>query len=369
MIIVKRKYIPTDASVIRTMALAKGLAEAGCDVQLYYLQKNPTAIPPTLEGMLTTRCLSQNCGTNSRLLWFLYGTISLLCNLKKGDDVVLGSFILPLLWLLSHRRIRLYHERTEYPPFLFSKTFLGRFEEKLYLRICRRTAGIFVITKKIKEYYITNGVREDKVHVINMVVDSKRFQGLRKSTSAPYIAYCGTISNYKDGVNTLLKAFGIFHKNVPEVKLCIYGATPSAKDFEENKEIIKSEGIEKFVEMPGRIPAHEIPIRLSNATALVLARPLNIQSQYGFPTKLGEYLLTANPVVVTKVGELELYLTDKKSCIFAEPDNPEDLAKQLQWVFQHRELALEIGLRGKDVALQSFNYLIEAKKIAQILCK
>ena len=43
---------------------------------------------------------------------------------------------------------------------------------------------------------------------------------------------------------------------------------------------------------------------------LVLARPDNIQAKGGFPTKLGEYLATGNPVVVTKVGEIPNYLID-----------------------------------------------------------
>lgn len=369
MIIVKRKYIPTDASVIRTMALAKGLAEQGCEVKLYYLQKNPTEQPPSGGGCLTIRCLSEDCESKSKLRCFLTGVFSLLKNLHKGDQVIMGSFILPVLWLLSFRSIQLYHERTEFPPLMFPKSLLGRIEEHFYMRICKRTAGIFVISNQIKEYFIHRGICEDKVHIINMVVDSNRFNGLVKTEVQPYIAYCGTVSNFKDGVDCLLKAFSVFHKKHKDVHLHIYGVTPHVKDRELNQSIIDENHLNEVVNMPGRIPANEIPLRLKNAVMLVLARPSNNQSKYGFPTKLGEYLLTGNPVVVTRVGELDHYLEDRVSCVFARPDDPDDLARQMEWVFENKELASKIGDEGRKVALCSFNYKIEASKIADILCK
>ena len=53
-----------------------------------------------------------------------------------------------------------------------------------------------------------------------------------------------------------------------------------------------------------------MPKYLCNAKLLALARPDSIQAQGGFPTKLGEYLATGRPVVVTKVGEIPDYLED-----------------------------------------------------------
>lgn len=369
MIIVKRKYISTDASVIRTMALAKGLAELGCDVNLWYIQKNPKEQLPSGENHLEIKCLSEACSSKSKLVCFIYGTLSLMHHLKKGDCVIMACFILPLLWLLSFFKIHLYHERTEFPPLMFSKSFIGKIEENIYIRVCKRIDGIFTITGQIKGYFVNCGVAENKVHVINMVVDSSRFENLGKNGEESYIAYCGTISNFKDGVDCLLEAFSLFHQKKPDVSLHIYGVTPSEKDREVNQKIISDNQLEKVIKMPGRIPSNEIPIRLKNAKALVLARPSNIQSQYGFPTKLGEYLLTGNPVVVTRVGELDQYLEDRVSCVFAKPDNPDDLARQIEWVFENKELASQIGKKGRQVALQSFNYKIEANKIANIICE
>ena len=112
-----------------------------------------------------------------------------------------------------------------------------------------------------------------------------------------------------------------------------------------------------------------MPQYLKNAEVLVLSRPDNIQAAYGFPTKLGEYLMTGNPVVVTRVGELDNFLEDGKSCLFAKPGDAQHFAKKLKWTLENPAEAKEIGAKGKQVAEVSFNYKIEGKKIAEVITR
>ena len=106
---------------------------------------------------------------------------------------------------------------------------------------------------------------------------------------------------------------------------------------------------------------------LKNAEILALARPDNVQAAYGFPTKLGEYLLTGNPVVVTRVGELDNFLVDRESCLFANPNSAEDFADKLLWLLAHPDEGKQIGKKGKRVAELNFNSRIEAQKIIRVL--
>ena len=52
------------------------------------------------------------------------------------------------------------------------------------------------------------------------------------------------------------------------------------------------------MEFTGRTSPEVMPQILTDASILALARPNNVQSQNGFPTKLGEYLATGNPVAI-----------------------------------------------------------------------
>ena len=106
-----------------------------------------------------------------------------------------------------------------------------------------------------------------------------------------------------------------------------------------------------------------MPILLKSSKILALARPDNLQAKYGFATKIGEYLMTGRPAVLTRVGAVEDFLKDKHDCILAEPDNVDDFAEKLLWTIDNYEEAENIGKRGRETALGCFNSEIEAEKI------
>ena len=200
-----------------------------------------------------------------------------------------------------------------------------------------------------------------------MTVDSNRFVGLKKQSAEKYIAYCGTASNNKDGVDELIKSFAIVHKLHPDVKLYIIGKTPDKDDVSGNLKLIENLGVKSSVVFTGIVSAAEMPQILKNATVLALDRPDSLQAQCGFPTKLGEYLLTENPVVVTKVGDIPLFLKDGETALLSEERNPQEFSSKLLWALEHPEEAVEIGKAGAQVAMREFNYLNETKKIIKAI--
>lgn len=286
--------------------------------------------------------------------------------LKPGDKVFVYGFPELVVALSKRSDISVYCERTEHDKASFV-SIIKNTRISDFLDACRKISGMFVISQGLKDYYIQNGCKPERVHIINMIVDQTRFEGLVKQPAEPYIAYCGTASNNKDGVDQLIKAFSIVVKQHPDYKLYIIGTTPSKQQRFDNYELVKSLGIENNVVFTGAISAVEMPQILKNATILALNRPDNLQAKYGFPTKLGEYLLTGNAVVLTRVGDIPLFLKDQESAFLSAPDNPEEFACKLCWAIEHLEEAKSIGKKGRKVAETSFNYFTETKKISQII--
>ncbi len=283
-------------------------------------------------------------------------------------DIILNlsaAFFLPDM-IATHNG-DIYLEQTEH-LLVSSQGFNTKEKQTFYYNICQKLKGIFVITQSLKQSYIEQGIDEKRLHIINMMVDTKRFSSLKKETpKIPYIAYCGTISNQKDGVNDLIRAFSIVADKNKHIQLYIIGAVPKADDENEILRLIKEFGLEKRVVMTGVVPSKEMPQILKNAEVLVLTRPNNLQAQNGFPTKLGEYLLTENPVVITKTGDIPLFLVDQKDALLATPGNYDEIAKKILWVLDNPSEAKKIGKNGAYVALQHFNYLTETRKIADII--
>lgn len=286
--------------------------------------------------------------------------------LQLGDRVFVYGFP-DVVVELSHRKtMNIFSEITEHPNVSFLN-FVNKTTIKEYLEACRKISGVVVISQGLKDYFIENGVSPEKVHVVNMIVDTSRFEKLEKQPSEKYIAYCGTASNNKDGVDELIRAFAITASKHPDYKLYIIGNTPSKNQRFGNLELVKSLGIEKNVVFTGEVSYQEMPQMLKNAEILALDRPDNLQAKHGFPTKLGEYLSTGNPVAVTSVGDIPLFLKDGENALVAAPGDANNFADKLCWAIENPDKAKEIGENGKKIAEQSFNYLTEAKKLVNII--
>lgn len=287
----------------------------------------------------------------------------------KNDDVV---FCYSSAWLWCQilrwkKGIKLFVEYTEKPEIggIGGKFLTPSYKD--FYRFCSQLDGLIVISTALKDWFASKGVDKNKISIINVIVDSNRFEGLKKQPCERYVAYCGTASNNKDGVDQLIKAFAFVAVKHPDVKLYIIGKTPDNHQAFDNSQLVDNLGLSDRVIFTGPVAIEAMPQILINAEVCALARPDNEQARYGFATKIGEYLLSGNPVVVTKVGDFPLYLMDGESALIALPSCPEDFAKKVEWALTHSKEAAIIGAKGKDVALRHFNYLHETKKLVSAM--
>lgn len=366
-------YHPNTAISNRFLAFVKAYGELGINVKVYFveLNKDYDRIQDKFVNVEFVYLVSKLKTTN-RYLRFLITTLSmfyLFFKIEKSSKVILYS-LSDFLWLFRYRKnIEIYHERTEHPDVVGKREgIFGSIFHKNYLKACRKIEGLFVITPSLKNYFVEElQLDENKVHIINMVVDNKRFDLLELVDMRNSITYCGTISIKKDGVLTLIRSFEFVSKRHQDIILTIIG------DFEDliTKNIVcglvEELSLTKKVVFAGAVDSKEMPSLLASSKVLALSRPDNQQAKYGFATKLGEYLLSGIPTVITNVGDFYLYLNDKQDIIFAKPDDEEDFANQLIWSLENYEEAKKIARNGRKVALNLFNYKIEAKKVIDII--
>lgn len=370
--ILYRRYIPNTAVSNRLLAFARGFSELGIktEVVMFSPSEKSDKIELSLSNVSFNHCWERHYmkwGAMKYVSIFSY-MIGFVCKLKKGDKVLLmgGTDILPLL--LKKKGIDIYVERTEHPEVVSIGNAFFKVTPQEEIEYYKRIKGLFVITTALKRYYVEKGIDGDKIHIINIVTDVERFKNLRRTPiKERYIAYCGTVSNNKDGVDELIKAFAITTKTHPDIKLYIIGKIPKIEEEKGNLKLIEELGITEQVLFTGLVTARQMPQLLKNAEVLALDRPDNIQAKYGFATKMGEYLLSERPVVVTKVGDFPLFLKDGESALLANPSDAQDFATKLNWALDNQEEAEVIGKRGAEVAMQEFNYLTESKKIAYVI--
>lgn len=367
--VVCNSFLPNTAFNNRVFSFLRGFSELGIETEVVFLapdlhrSKVKESFPHIKFKYMWEKMPLSNRIFN-KLAEEYYGW-KFARSLKPGDVVFLTNFGNIFFRVIGKKGVKIVHEKTEHPDIY---SFKG-FNVDKYKQTVPKVDGLFVISTALRDYFVSLGVAKEKIAIVNMTVDYNRFKSLKKQISEKYIAYCGTASNNKDGVDELIKSFAIVHRIHPEVKLYIIGKTPDKDDSSGNLKLIEALGVKDAVVFTGVVKATEVPQILKNAQILALDRPDSLQAQCGFPTKLGEYLLTENPVVVTSVGDIPLFLKDGENALLAKERNPQEFSSKLIWALEHPEEASIIGKAGAQVAMNEFNYLNETKKILKVINK
>lgn len=354
------RYTPGDASSNFVISFCKGYRELGLEVSLVVNVDNIELLPD-LQGIDVHPVLRKNgpLGAGIEREREVYRIVKHLY--KKGESVV---------QFYNSPTYGIFHRKNAYPrfdtlgevPFADPSTpWIGKLKEWLQLIASKTAKGLLVQTNYLRDYFQNYGVNKDNICVFNILIDPKRFEHLPNKSAAQTISYCGKVGLYKDGVNDLITAFSRVHKKHPNSKLRIIGGFASDYDEKILRQTVEELAISDCVEFTGRVFPEEMPALLYNSTILALARPNNKQAKYGFPSKLGEYLFTGNPVVVTRVGEIDNFLKDRVSCLFANPDDPKDFAEKLDWALSNPDEAKKIGLAGRKVAEENFSIQSQCK--------
>lgn len=357
-LIIVHLYTPGSAATNRILAYSKAFAELGIEVVLV-LGCDKVATLPSISGVRVI-------GVKSTVHYLIMPRIAKTVKQYYSNSTAILVYGTPLLCLfLPKLKYNIFYECTEVPFYGMKETWVMRIKESFKLSLARKATGMFVISKALQDYFSSRGICN--IAVINMFVDASRFQGIQGTNTEKYIAYCGKISNFKDGLDCLIKAFKIFHDRYPNYTLKLIGDF-RFPDFEPIlKSLINSLELKDCVEFTGAIDSEIMPTLLGDACFLVLARPNNEQARYGFPTKLGEYLATGKPVVVTRVGEIDMFLKDGVNCKMAVPDNPEDFADKMIWIANHYEEALQLGGKGKELTLTEFSSVVQSEKALKFM--
>lgn len=249
----------------------------------------------------------------------------------------------------------------------FLQRIYGTEAEQSFIDIVEKIDYFACMTQTLLAHYRTMAKPKAEFMHLPMTVDLKRFQNVDATDicSKPYIAYTGTFNNAKDGVDILIKSFAKIASKYPQHHLYLAGFWHY--DVSSQEKLIKQFELTNRITYLGVLNKEQIPPFICNADLLVLSRPDSHQAQGGFPTKLGEYLATGNPVCVTKVGEIPDYLEDNVSAFMATPGDIDSFADAMDRALSNPEKARKVGLAGREVAKKEFNSEIQAKRLADFL--
>jgi len=266
-------------------------------------------------------------------------------------------------------KLKVVNEQTEFPVVNSYKSIFRKLYTDYFLNnISKNFNALVVISETLRKFYSSKVDRTFKVIVVNMIVDPTRFENRPENTSlikGKYIAYAGRLDGDKDGVSSLIQAFALVSHHFSDYSLVIIADNSDTKLVKILTENIENSIKEKII-FTGRIERKKIPTYLNNAELLCLARPDSLQARGGFPTKLGEYLATGKPVVITNTGEISKFIKDGANGFIAETNEPKVFAQKLDEALSNLEYAKTLGLEGKKLVEKEFNYKVQSKLLLDL---
>lgn len=342
------------------VALAENSAIKGRwqDVEFHYLNGDAVR-PSTASGALTDT------------LKGLYRCLRLLAGDRVTRPEVLVvytpgflKFIIPIL-LARFLRIPVIVEACEIRSYLLEVSELGLIRrlansgETLMERLIPKLAqGLLPISQRIESFYARLGMADGASYLLPVLIDADYYQATAGKTFEPlvgqkFLLNSGSFSE-KDGIPFLIEALVKVHAQQPDLKLVFTGS--AAPEIRANILRMAGDDAERWIVFTGFLSREELIWCYKHAAGLLSCRSNSHFANYGFPTKLAEYLASGTPVVATRVGDTEQYLADGDNAYLATAEDSDNIADAIFRLLHNPQAASQIGARGVEVARRYFDY-------------
>lgn len=172
------------------------------------------------------------------------------------------------------------------------------------------------------------------------------------------VCYVGAITKNR-GCYKMVKALELL-KN--PVKLCLAGNFDKSVNMYELK---KMKGWNN-VEYKGYVQQDELKSILNNSFAgLVTLFPI-INYIDSLPTKMFEYMLAGIPVIASNFPLWKEIIENNDCGLYVNPTKPEEIAKAIDYLYEHTNEAKRMGTNGKKAIFDKYNWENEEKKLLDI---
>lgn len=230
-------------------------------------------------------------------------------------------------------------------------------------------SGLIVISPKIMAYY-AGGLPAEKIFYLPALADSEEFS-IAETTEVGtleaknFILSSGSFGE-KEGIPFILEAFGQVAATHPDLYL-VFTGNPSPQQMGLFNTMAKKHGYENRLIFTGYLSRPELVWCYKNARALLACRTASEFAQFGFPTKLVEYMLSKRPILATSVGAIAETLNDGETAYLATPENAPAIAAALKRVLEDESAAGEVAVNAYALAIDNFDYRCYVRSLNEFL--
>ena len=236
---------------------------------------------------------------------------------------------------------------------------------------CRVQAVVSICPEIVVQMEDAWGIPPERCHVIRNGVDEDRFHpqphdAARTALSLPVEGLCiGFVGGFFPwhGLETLIEAVPFVHAKVPSATFLLVGEGQTKPALEQ---LVQQRGLTEIVRFVGRADWAQVPTWIGACDVCVVLHR-QIRSYPGDSMKLWEYLSCGRPVITT-IGPGYGETVEAIGCgLAAEPDNAQDVARQVIRLLEDSDERIKMGDRGRMAVIQDHTWNERAKEL-ELVC-
>lgn len=228
-------------------------------------------------------------------------------------------------------------------------------------------SGVIPISGWLSDWAMVEASRiKRRIEVIEIpiVVDVLEQQASPYPEGSRTFVYAASTYYMRDTLY-LLSAMRLVWQHYPDCSLVVTGV-----DAERAGDLAAAQGQRPIlddsrIEMRGRVSRDELLALYRDAAALLVPLHDDHSSRARFPTKTGEYLAAARPVVTTSVGEIERYLRDGETAYVSPSDDVRAYAAKMIEAIDEPVRSALIGVAGRRLAEDTFQYSLHGARLKE----
>jgi glycosyltransferase involved in cell wall biosynthesis len=150
--------------------------------------------------------------------------------------------------------------------------------------------------------------------------------------------------------------------NQPDLKLVIVGGSP----YDDYDQQLQQQWGRWIIKLP-KYPADIMPDLVTAAHIVVVPQRDTLETRAQFPLKLTDGMAMAKPVLSTRVGDIPKILGNTGYLV--EPACPEQIAEQIQSIFQDLESANQLALKARERCVEHYSIEAMASTLKSIISR
>ncbi len=227
------------------------------------------------------------------------------------------------------------------------------------------------VTGGIRDRLRQRGVPHDKIALIPNGANTDLFTYQPQAGRAlaqelglegKFIALYAGIHGVAQRLETVLHAADLLRDN-EEIQFVFVGEGPRKAALMEMSHALEQRNVRFLPETP----SEQMPAYLSAAACSIVPLRDGPLFRGALPSKLFEAWSCSRPVVLSVAGEAEAVLREANGGISVTPEDPGEMARAIEHLYEHREEAEAMGKSGRAYVEQRYARREQARKLEALL--